>query len=77
MLSNVSLFGNSYLPSFLLLSFPPSCWVRADIWVNSLKHTKLVGVMVSEENEEAIVFPELTDAKYAIAFDPLDGERLG
>ena len=45
----------------------------ADIWVNSLRHTKLVAVMVSEENDEAIVDPELVDAKYAIAFDPLDG----
>lgn len=47
--------------------------IANDIWINSLKHTEQVSVMVSEENEEALLFPEFTDAKYAIAFDPLDG----
>lgn len=47
--------------------------MQNDIWVNSLKHTNLVGVMVSEENDEAIVYPLLKDARYAVAFDPLDG----
>lgn len=47
--------------------------IANDIWINSLKHTHLVGVMVSEENDEPIVYPDLKDAKYAVAFDPLDG----
>jgi fructose-1,6-bisphosphatase I len=54
----------------------PLSFARADIWINSLKHTNLVGVMVSEENEDPIVFPDLKDAKYAVAFDPLDGSSL-
>lgn len=48
--------------------------IANDIFINSLKHTKLVSVMVSEENEDAMLFPEFgPDAKYAAAFDPLDG----
>ena len=46
--------------------------IANDMWINALRHTKLVAVMVSEENDEAITY-DLPDAKYVVAFDPLDG----
>ena len=44
-----------------------------EIFCNSLRHTKRVALMVSEEQETAIVVPDARDAKYIVSFDPLDG----
>lgn len=43
-----------------------------EIFINSLKSSGKVSVMVSEEDEEAILV-EAPDAKYCVVFDPLDG----
>ena len=47
--------------------------IANDIFINSLRHTKLIGIMVSEENDEPIIVKEHPEAKYAAVFDPLDG----
>lgn len=44
-----------------------------DSFIDSLEFSGRVGVMVSEENELAIQVPTCTNAKYFVAFDPLDG----
>ena len=46
-----------------------------DIFINTLSSTRKVKVMVSEENEYAILVADsqLGSAKYALVFDPLDG----
>ncbi|KAG3098157.1 Fructose-1,6-bisphosphatase 1 [Phytophthora idaei] len=45
-----------------------------DIFVNSLKFSTKIEVMVSEEEEKPIVVQsDSTGTKYCIAFDPLDG----
>jgi len=44
-----------------------------DVFINALKHSKELAVMVSEENEEPIIVEESFAGKYTIAFDPLDG----
>ena len=44
-----------------------------EIFCNSLRHTKRVALMVSEEQDTAIVVPGAKDAKYIVCFDPLDG----
>jgi fructose-1,6-bisphosphatase I len=48
--------------------------VANEIFINCLKSSGKVSVMVSEENEEAIVVsdPELK-GRYCVVFDPLDG----
>jgi len=43
------------------------------VLINALRDTGEVALMVSEENDEPILVPEHPDAKYVIAFDPLDG----
>lgn len=49
--------------------------VSNDIFINSLKSSGKVSVMVSEENENAIFVEESEKlgAKYCVVFDPLDG----
>ena len=44
-----------------------------EIWCNSLRHTKRVALLVSEEQEEPIAVAGAEGAKYICAFDPLDG----
>jgi len=44
-----------------------------DVFINALKNSKELAVMVSEENPEAIIVEETFRGKYCIAFDPLDG----
>lgn len=44
-----------------------------DVFVNVLKNTKKVRVMVSEELDDAIVIEGLDWARYVCVFDPLDG----
>ena len=39
--------------------------IANDIFISSLRHTGLVGIMVSEENEEPIIVSEHPEAKYA------------
>lgn len=42
-------------------------------FVTALKSTKEVCVMVSEEEEAAVITEKAYSGKFAIAFDPLDG----
>jgi fructose-1,6-bisphosphatase I len=44
-----------------------------DVFINALKGSKELSVMVSEENEEPIIVEDSMAGKYSIAFDPLDG----
>jgi len=44
-----------------------------NVLINALRDTGEVALMVSEENDEPILVPEHPEAKYVIAFDPLDG----
>eukprot|EP00049_Salpingoeca_infusionum_P023114 m.10457 g.10457 ORF g.10457 m.10457 type:complete len:365 (+) comp5568_c0_seq1:235-1329(+) len=44
-----------------------------DVFINVLKNTKKVPLMISEENEEAVIVEGLDHARYAVVFDPLDG----
>ncbi|EGD77579.1 fructose-1,6-bisphosphatase [Salpingoeca rosetta] len=44
-----------------------------DVFVNVLRNTKKVRVMVSEELDEPIVVEGLEHARYVCVFDPLDG----
>ena len=44
-----------------------------DIFVSALKHSGACAVLVSEEDEEAIIVPEEKAGRFCVAFDPLDG----
>eukprot|EP00045_Choanoeca_perplexa_P016617 m.225554 g.225554 ORF g.225554 m.225554 type:complete len:358 (-) comp17310_c0_seq3:4696-5769(-) len=44
-----------------------------DVFINVLRNTKKVRVMVSEENDDAIIVEGLDHARYCVVFDPLDG----
>ena len=44
-----------------------------DLFVAAMKSSGMVRVLVSEEEEEPIVFEENTAARYAVACDPIDG----
>ena len=44
-----------------------------DIMINSLRASGKTAVLVSEENEEAIIIDERHRGKYCVVFDPLDG----
>jgi fructose-1,6-bisphosphatase I len=44
-----------------------------EIFVNSLRHTRRVAMLVSEERAEPVVVEEALGAKYIACFDPLDG----
>eukprot|EP00009_Paramoeba_aestuarina_P009106 CAMPEP_0201520930 /NCGR_PEP_ID=MMETSP0161_2-20130828/13398_1 /ASSEMBLY_ACC=CAM_ASM_000251 /TAXON_ID=180227 /ORGANISM="Neoparamoeba aestuarina, Strain SoJaBio B1-5/56/2" /LENGTH=340 /DNA_ID=CAMNT_0047919459 /DNA_START=39 /DNA_END=1061 /DNA_ORIENTATION=+ len=44
-----------------------------DAMIEFLRRSTVVSLMVSEENETEITVPEYPNAKYCVAFDPLDG----
>jgi len=44
-----------------------------DIMINSLRASGKTAVLVSEENEEAIIIEDRYRGKYCVVFDPLDG----
>jgi len=44
-----------------------------DIMINALRASGKTAVLVSEENEEAIIIDERNRGKYCVVFDPLDG----
>jgi len=44
-----------------------------DIFINALAESDKVAVMVSEENDEAIIVQGEDKGKYVVVFDPLDG----
>ncbi|KDO33127.1 fructose-1,6-bisphosphatase [Saprolegnia parasitica CBS 223.65] len=44
-----------------------------EIFINSLRNSTKIEVMVSEENEDPIWVEGVSGCKYGIAFDPLDG----
>ena len=44
-----------------------------DIMINALRASGKTAVLVSEENEEAIIIDERSKGKYCVVFDPLDG----
>jgi len=44
-----------------------------DAMVEFLRRSTVVSLMVSEEDEQVIPVPEYPNAKYVVAFDPLDG----
>lgn len=44
-----------------------------DLFINMLKSSFNVGVMISEENEQLIEVDAGLRGKYVVAFDPLDG----
>jgi len=48
--------------------------IADDIWIECLKRSGVCGLLVSEEQEEAIVIKEpLKRGPFCVAFDPLDG----
>ncbi|TRM58666.1 fructose-1,6-bisphosphatase class 1/Sedoheputulose-1,7-bisphosphatase [Schizophyllum amplum] len=44
-----------------------------DIMINSLRASGKTAVLVSEENEEAIIIEDKYKGRYCVVFDPLDG----
>jgi fructose-1,6-bisphosphatase I len=44
-----------------------------EVFVNTMRSSGKVRVLVSEEEEEAIIFNEHPHARYAVACDPIDG----
>ncbi|KAH8930089.1 inositol phosphatase [Atractiella rhizophila] len=44
-----------------------------DIMINSLRASGKTAVLVSEENDEAIMIEEKSRGRYCVVFDPLDG----
>ncbi|CAG8596844.1 7391_t:CDS:2 [Diversispora eburnea] len=47
--------------------------ISNDIFINALRSSGKVSVMVSEENDQAIFVEEGLRGKYCVVFDPLDG----
>ena len=47
--------------------------ISNDIFINALRSSGRVAVMVSEENEKAIIVEEGLRGRYCVVFDPLDG----
>ena len=47
--------------------------ISNEIFVNALRSSGKVAVMVSEEDEEAIIVENEMKGKYCVVFDPLDG----
>jgi fructose-1,6-bisphosphatase I len=47
--------------------------ISNDIFINSLKTSGKVAVMVSEECENAVIVEDGLKGKYCVVFDPLDG----
>lgn len=44
-----------------------------DIMINALRASGKTAVLVSEENEEAIIIEDKNKGRYCVVFDPLDG----
>lgn len=44
-----------------------------DVFVNAMRASGKVRILVSEEEPELIAFPDRVDARYAVACDPIDG----
>src|ERR1700749_3576777 len=44
-----------------------------DLFIAAMKSSGKVKVLVSEENEKAIIFENSPHARYAVACDPIDG----
>ncbi|PSN60905.1 inositol phosphatase [Corynespora cassiicola Philippines] len=44
-----------------------------DLFISAMRSCARVRLLVSEEEDEAIIFDEYPDAKYAVACDPIDG----
>lgn len=44
-----------------------------DIMINALRASGKTAVLVSEENEEAIIIEDKYRGRYCVVFDPLDG----
>jgi fructose-1,6-bisphosphatase I len=44
-----------------------------DLFISAMRSCARVRVLVSEEEEEAIIFDEHKEARYAVACDPIDG----
>lgn len=44
-----------------------------DIMINALRASGKTAVLVSEENEEAIIIEDKYKGRYCVVFDPLDG----
>jgi fructose-1,6-bisphosphatase I len=47
--------------------------ITNEIMIENLKNTKCCSILLSEENEEAIIVEEEFRGKHMVAFDPLDG----
>jgi fructose-1,6-bisphosphatase I len=47
--------------------------IANDIVTTTLVETRMCNVLVSEENKDPIIVPEVYKGKYMVAFDPLDG----
>lgn len=47
--------------------------ISNDIFISSMKGSGKCRILVSEEEEEAIVFDQSPDARYAVVCDPIDG----
>ncbi|KAF9996688.1 Fructose-1,6-bisphosphatase [Entomortierella chlamydospora] len=47
--------------------------IANEIFVNALRSSNKVAIMVSEEDEEAIIVEDKNRGKYCVVFDPLDG----
>ena len=47
--------------------------ITNEIMIDNLTKTKCCSILLSEENEEAIIMPEEFRGKHMVAFDPLDG----
>lgn len=44
-----------------------------DVFVNAMRSSGRVRILISEEEEEAIIFDEHPSARYAVVCDPIDG----
>ena len=44
-----------------------------DIMINSLRASGKTAVLISEENEEAVIIEDRYKGRYCVVFDPLDG----
>jgi fructose-1,6-bisphosphatase I len=47
--------------------------ISNEIFINALRSSGKVAVMVSEEDEDAIIVEDEIKGKYCVVFDPLDG----
>lgn len=47
--------------------------ISNEVFINCISSSGKVSIMVSEENQDAIIVSSSGTAKYAVVFDPLDG----